>query len=224
LTNLERRFDQRETPAVLALEDGSLFRGRSIGAEGRSMGEVVFNTAITGYQEILTDPSYARQLVTLTYPHVGNTGVNDIDAEADRPFAAGLIVRDCPVVHSSWRAQSSLPEYLESNGIVAISDIDTRRLTRILRERGAQGGAIVAGAEADSESGEAAALETARSFPGMAGLDLAREVSAVEAYEWLEGGWSLDQSEWRSVPANPNSTILRLALLGNIHGGENLQP
>ena len=128
--------------AVLALEDGSVFLGRSIGVDGKTVGEVVFNTAMTGYQEILTDPSCARQIVTLTYPHIGNTGCNAEDEESSRPMAAGLIVRDCPRRHSSWRSQESLPEYLTRNGIVAISDIDTRRLTRILREKGAQGGAI----------------------------------------------------------------------------------
>jgi carbamoyl-phosphate synthase small subunit len=158
--------------AVLALEDGSVFMGRSIGAEGETVGEVVFNTAMSGYQEILTDPSYARQVVTLTYPHIGNTGCNPEDEESARPMAAGLIVRDCPRRHSNWRATESLPEYLQRNGIVAISDIDTRRLTRILREQGAQGGAILAGPAASSE----AAIDLARSFPGMKGMDLARKV------------------------------------------------
>jgi carbamoyl-phosphate synthase small subunit len=174
--------------AVLALEDGSVFLGRSIGATGTSVGEVVFNTAMTGYQEILTDPSYARQLVTLTYPHIGNTGCNPEDEEAPRPMAAGLIVRDCPRSHSNWRATESLPEYLARNGIVAIADIDTRRLTRILREKGAQGGAILAGDSADADK----ALEQARSFPGMKGLDLAREVTTDRAYTWTEGSWDLD--------------------------------
>jgi carbamoyl-phosphate synthase small subunit len=182
--------------AVLALEDGSVFLGRSIGADsaqvGAAVGEVVFNTAMTGYQEILTDPSYARQLVTLTYPHVGNTGCNPEDEESLRPMAAGLIVRDCPLVHSNWRARESLPEYLERNGILAIADIDTRRLTRILREKGAQGGAILTGVRVDPD----AAIEQARSFPGMQGLDLAREVTTAESYAWNQGTWDLDGTAW----------------------------
>ena len=182
--------------AVLALEDGSVFRGRSIGASSTTVGEVVFNTALTGYQEILTDPSYARQLVTFTCPHIGNTGCNSVDEESLRPMAAGLIVRDCPEVFSNWRAQESLPDYLRRHDIVAISDIDTRRLTRILREKGAQGGAIVAGSMVDEEK----ALELARSFPGMQGLDLAREVTVQTAYEWTEGSWDLDQEAWAVSP------------------------
>jgi carbamoyl-phosphate synthase small subunit len=178
--------------AVLALEDGSVFHGRSIGADGKTVGEVVFNTAMTGYQEILTDPSYARQLITLTYPHIGNTGCNPEDEESGQVVAAGLIVRDCPRRHSNWRATESLPEYLVRNGIVAISDIDTRRLTRILREKGAQGGAIIAGKSVDRE----AAVELARSFPGMKGMDLAREVTTGESYEWSEGSWDLDGCQW----------------------------
>ena len=181
--------------AVLALEDGSVFLGRSIGADGETVGEVVFNTAMTGYQEILTDPSYARQLITLTYPHIGNTGCNPEDEESVKPMAAGLIVRDCPRRHSNWRATESLPEYLVRNGIVAISDIDTRRLTRILREKGAQGGAIVTGKSADRE----AAIELARSFPGMKGMDLAREVTTREPYKWSEGSWDLDSCQWNEV-------------------------
>ena len=178
--------------AVLALEDGSVFLGRSIGADGQTIGEVVFNTAMTGYQEILTDPSYARQLVTLTYPHIGNTGCNPEDEESSRPMASGLIVRDCPDLHSSWRAREDLPQYLRRNNIVAISDIDTRRLTRILREKGAQGGAVVTGPSNDS----AAALDLARSFPGMKGMDLAREVTTGETYEWDQGSWNLDDAAW----------------------------
>lgn len=178
--------------AVLALEDGSVFLGRSIGAAGDSAGEVVFNTAMTGYQEILTDPSYARQLVTLTFPHIGNTGCNAEDEESLRPMAAGLIVRDCPRRHSSWRATESLPDYLVRNGIVAISDIDTRRLTRILREKGAQGGAIMAGEGCNAE----AALSLARAFPGMKGMDLAREVTTRKVYPWAEGSWDLDSCRW----------------------------
>ena len=182
--------------AVLALEDGSVFLGRSIGADsatvGAAVGEVVFNTAMSGYQEILTDPSYARQLVTLTYPHIGNTGCNPEDEESARPMAAGLIVRDCPARHSNWRARESLPEYLVRNGVVAIADIDTRRLTRILREKGAQGGAMLTGRSVEP----AAAIELARSFPGMQGMDLAREVTTREPYGWDEGSWILDSTSW----------------------------
>ncbi|MDT8321470.1 MAG: glutamine-hydrolyzing carbamoyl-phosphate synthase small subunit [Xanthomonadales bacterium] len=178
--------------AVLALADGSVFLGRSIGVAGEAVGEVVFNTAMTGYQEILTDPSYSGQLVTLTYPHIGNTGANEVDNETARPMAAGLIVRDCPARHSSWRATESLPDYLRRHGLVAIADIDTRRLTRILREQGAQGGALVAGEDIDSD----AAIESARSFPGMQGMDLASEVSTPEVYEWDQGSWDLDQLAW----------------------------
>ena len=181
-----------EVQAILALADGTIFYGRSIGAIGHSAGEVVFNTAMTGYQEILTDPSYARQMVTLTYPHIGNTGCTPQDEESRQVFAAGLIIRDCPLYHSSWRATESLPEYLERNGLIAIADIDTRKLTRILRESGAQGGAIVTGEEATAEQ----ALELARAFPGMEGLDLAREVTTSESYEWLEGSLELDEGVW----------------------------
>jgi len=181
-----------EVQAILALADGTIFHGRSIGAIGHSAGEVVFNTAMTGYQEILTDPSYARQMVTLTYPHIGNTGCTPQDEESRQVFAAGLIIRDCPLQHSNWRATESLPEYLERNGVVAISDIDTRKLTRILRESGAQGGAIVSGEEATVEQ----ALELARAFPGMEGLDLAKEVTTSDSYEWLEGSLELDEGTW----------------------------
>ncbi|MDT8388410.1 MAG: glutamine-hydrolyzing carbamoyl-phosphate synthase small subunit [Thiogranum sp.] len=175
------------TLAILALEDGSLFRGRSIGAPGLSVGEVVFNTAMTGYQEILTDPSYARQLVTLTYPHIGNTGVNIEDEESDKIQCAGLIIRDLPATYSSWRGQGSLDDYLKTHDTVGIADIDTRRLTRILREKGAQNGCLMAGDNIDEE----AALEAARAFPGLKGMDLAREVSTSSSYEWTQGGWSL---------------------------------
>ena len=175
-------------PALLALADGSVFRGLSIGADGITTGEVVFNTALTGYQEILTDPSYTRQIVTLTYPHIGNYGVNPEDVEADRPYAAGLVVRDVPRLHSSFRANQSLGEYLASHNIVAIADIDTRRLTRILREKGAQNGCIMAG-----RVDEAEALANARAFPGLAGMDLAQVVTTVEKYEWNEGEWQLGE-------------------------------
>jgi len=182
--------------AVLALEDGSVFLGRSIGADsdraGVAVGEVVFNTAMTGYQEILTDPSYARQLVTLTYSHIGNTGCNLEDEESLKPVAAGLIVRDCPRRHSNWRSRESLPDYLRRHDIVAIAEIDTRRLTRILREKGAQGGAIMTGGQIDPD----AAIRQARSFPGMQGMDLAREVTTGKAYSWNQGTWDLDRAAW----------------------------
>ena len=176
----------RAQPAILVLADGSVFRGRSIGADGITTGEVVFNTSLTGYQEILTDPSYSRQIVTLTYPHIGNTGVNAEDVEADRIHAAGLVVRDVPRLHSNFRAGQSLPDYLKSQNIVAIADIDTRRLTRVLREKGAQAGCIMAGSV-----DEAKALAAAHAFPGLAGMDLAKVVSAPAAYEWAETEWKL---------------------------------
>ncbi len=175
-------------PAILALEDGTLFHGLSIGADGLATGEVVFNTAMTGYQEILTDPSYCRQLITLTYPHIGNTGVNAEDEEATQIHASGLIIRDLPLKPSSWRQQESLEAYLERRGVVAIADIDTRKLTRILRDRGAQGGAIMAGEAVD----EAAALAAAREFGGLAGLDLAQVVSTPEPYTWRQSSWTLE--------------------------------
>ena len=174
-------------PALLALEDGSIFRGVAIGATGEAVGEVVFNTALTGYQEILTDPSYAEQMVTLTYPHIGNVGVNAEDAESDRVWAKGLIIRDMTMVVSSFRAQESLSDYLKRNNVVGIADIDTRRLTRILREKGAQNGCIVAGDNID----EAAALAAAKGFPGLNGMDLAKVVSVAETYSWMEGSWQL---------------------------------
>jgi carbamoyl-phosphate synthase small subunit len=177
--------------ALLALADGTIFRGRSIGAAGHAVGEVVFNTAITGYQEILTDPSYCRQIVTLTYPHIGNTGTNDEDVESVRVFAAGLVIRDLPLAHSNFRAQASLTDYLRREGVVAIADIDTRKLTRVLRDKGAQPGAILVGGDA----GEALAL--ARSFPGMAGLDLAKEVTVGSPYEWTESAWTLGEGYGR---------------------------
>lgn len=177
------------TPAILALADGSLFYGTAIGADGETSGEVVFNTAMTGYQEILTDPSYARQLVTLTYPHIGNTGVNEEDVESNRIQAAGLIIRDLPLMVSNWRSTGSLDEYLRSSNIVGIADIDTRRLTRILRDKGSQGGAIVAGANATAER----ALELARAFPGLQGMDLAKEVTCEKPYTWTQAEWQLGE-------------------------------
>jgi carbamoyl-phosphate synthase small subunit len=183
------RIQALSTPAILALADGSLFYGTAIGADGETSGEVVFNTAMTGYQEILTDPSYARQLVTLTYPHIGNTGVNEEDVESDRVQAAGLIIRDLPLVASNWRSTGSLDEYLRSNNIVGIADIDTRRLTRILRDKGSQSGAIVAGANATPER----ALELANAFPGLEGMDLAKVVTCEKPYKWTQGEWTLGE-------------------------------
>jgi carbamoyl-phosphate synthase small subunit len=184
-------------PAILALADGSLFHGQAVGADGVTAGEVVFNTAMTGYQEILTDPSYTGQLVTLTYPHIGNTGVTPHDAESGKPAAAGLIVRDVPRRPSNWRMQQSLPDYLQAHGIVAIAGIDTRRLTRILRESGAQGGAIVAGAGANAE----AALAAARAAPSLKGLDLAKVVSTPTELSWTEGEYVLDDSRFEAPDA-----------------------
>ena len=172
--------------AVLVLADGTVFQGRSIGARGMAVGEVVFNTAMTGYQEILTDPSYFRQIVTLTYPHIGNTGVNGEDWESDRVYAAGLVVRDLPRLHSSWRSPQALDSFLKEQNVVAIADIDTRRLTRLLRSQGAQNGCLMAG-EANAEL----ALSKARDFPGLAGMDLAKVVTAQNPYEWSEGRWEL---------------------------------
>ena len=169
--------------AILALEDGSVFRGISVGAPGVTTGEVVFNTAMTGYQEILSDPSYSRQIVTLTYPHVGNTGATPEDLESPGIAAAGLVIRDLPRVHSSWRATESLESFLISGKIVAIADIDTRRLTRLLREKGAQAGCIMTGADAD----EGEALQAAREFPGLKGMDLARVVTTPQSYQWNDG-------------------------------------
>ncbi|MGD8827707.1 MAG: glutamine-hydrolyzing carbamoyl-phosphate synthase small subunit [Gammaproteobacteria bacterium] len=183
------------TKAILALEDGSIFRGQSIGAEGTTTGEVVFNTAMSGYQEILTDPSYSRQLVTLTYPHIGNVGVNAMDSESTSVQSAGLIVRDLPTRPSNWRSEQDLPAYLRAQGVVAIADIDTRRLTRLLREKGAQNGCIMTG-----EPDEAEAVEAARAFPGLKGMDLARVVSCKSAYEWQEGTWQLDSNAARPAP------------------------
>lgn len=170
-------------PAVLALADGTIFRGQSIGAKGNTTGEVVFNTALTGYQEILTDPSYARQIVTLTYPHIGNTGTTPEDLEAAQIYPAGLVIRDLPLVASSWRANESLNEFLERGKVVAIAGIDTRKLTRILRERGAQAGCIMTGDKVDAN----AAVKAAGKFPGLKGMDLAKVVSAKRAYQWNEG-------------------------------------
>jgi carbamoyl-phosphate synthase small subunit len=175
------------TPAILALEDGSIFRGVAIGATGQSTGEVVFNTSMTGYQEILTDPSYAHQIVTLTYPHIGNTGTNSEDEESAHIWSAGLVIRDLPLMASNWRNIQPLDEYLIANNVVAIADIDTRRLTRILREKGAQSGCIMAGDDID----EAAALAAAKGFAGLKGMDLAKQVTVAEAYDWTGSTWDL---------------------------------
>jgi carbamoyl-phosphate synthase small subunit len=178
------------TPAVLALEDGTVFHGRSIGAKGNTTGEVVFNTAMTGYQEILTDPSYCRQIVTLTYPHIGNTGTNPEDLESAAIYAAGLVIRDLPALHSSWRSSESLEEFLQKGKVVAIADIDTRRLTRILREKGALAGCIMTGEKAAAT----AAMHLAKKFPGLKGMDLAKVVSTKRVYQWNEGtNWGLEQ-------------------------------
>lgn len=178
--------------ALLVLEDGTEFKGSSIGAEGISVGEVVFNTSITGYQEILTDPSYASQLVTLTYPHIGNVGITDEDSESRSVFCAGLIIKNLPRLHNNWRAQQSLPEFLKQNNVVAISDIDTRKLTRLLRTHGAQNGCLMAGKSIDPELGR----QKASAFPGLGGMDLAKVVSTREAYQWNSGQndgiWQLD--------------------------------
>ncbi len=182
--------------AVLVLADGTVFRGRSIGARGRSAGEVVFNTAMTGYQEILTDPSYCRQIVTLTYPHIGNTGVNSEDEESSKVHVAGLVVRDLPVLHSNFRSESGLQQYLDKNRIVAIADIDTRKLTRLLREKGAQNGCLMAG-DVNAEK----ALSEAKAFAGLAGMDLAKVVTTDRPYEWTGGKWELGKGHTSAVDA-----------------------
>ncbi len=187
--------------AILVLRDGTIFRGTSIGADGMTVGEVVFNTAITGYQEILTDPSYCRQIVTLTYPHIGNYGANPEDVESHKVFAAGLVIRDLAVLPSSWRKRWTLPEYLKREKVVAIADIDTRRLTRILRDKGAQDGCIMAG-----KVDERAALEAIRGFPGLVGMDLAKVVSCDEPYAWEESTWRLGQGYGRL--ANPRFHVV----------------
>jgi carbamoyl-phosphate synthase small subunit len=174
--------------AVLALADGTIFRGAAIGADGQSVGEVVFNTALTGYQEILTDPSYAEQIVTLTYPHIGNVGVNDEDQESKRIWAAGLVIRDLPLLVSNFRSEQGLDQYLSDRGIVGIADIDTRKLTRILRETGSQSGCIIAG-----DIDEKKAVEAAKQFPGLKGMDLAKQVTTTDSYQWQQTSWQLGQ-------------------------------
>ncbi len=186
-------------PALLALEDGTLFWGESIGIEGQTVGEVVFNTAMTGYQEILTDPSYYKQIVTLTYPHIGNTGTNAEDEESGHVFTSGLVIRDLPLLMSNWRSELPLDQYLRKNKVVGIADIDTRRLTRILREKGAQNGCIMAGEHIDANT----ALAAARGFPGLKGMDLAKEVSTHQPYEWAQASWSLE----RGLPGHPDAPI-----------------
>lgn len=185
-------------PAILALADGSIFRGEAIGADGQTVGEVVFNTAMTGYQEILTDPSYAQQIVTLTYPHIGNTGTTPEDAESDRVWSAGLVIRDLPLLASNWRNKQSLPDYLKANNVVAIAGIDTRRLTRILREKGAQNGCILAGDNITEE----AAIAAARGFPGLKGMDLAKVVSTQNSYEWRSSVWNLKTDSHPTIEAS----------------------
>lgn len=185
-------------PAILALADGSIFRGEAIGADGQTVGEVVFNTAMTGYQEILTDPSYAQQIVTLTYPHIGNTGTTPEDAESDRVWSAGLVIRDLPLIASNWRNTMSLSDYLKANNVVAIAGIDTRRLTRILREKGAQNGCIMAGDNISEE----AAIAAAQGFPGLKGMDLAKVVSTKEKYEWRSTVWDLKTDSHATIEAS----------------------
>lgn len=185
-------------PAILALADGSIFRGEAIGADGQTVGEVVFNTAMTGYQEILTDPSYAQQIVTLTYPHIGNTGTTPEDAESNRVWSAGLVIRDLPLVASNWRNTMSLSDYLKANNVVAIAGIDTRRLTRILREKGAQNGCIMAGDNISEE----AAIAAAQGFPGLKGMDLAKVVSTKEKYEWHSTVWDLKTDSHATIEAS----------------------
>ncbi len=192
---------QNSNKAALVLADGTTFHGRSIGAQGAAVGEVVFNTAMTGYQEILTDPSYCRQIVTLTYPHIGNTGVNEEDQESPKVYAEGLIVRDVPRLLSNWRSQDDLVSYLKKNSIVGIADLDTRKLTRILREKGAQGGCVVAGEVNVDE-----ALKKAKTFPGLGGMDLAKVVSTKQPYEWNEGAWELGKG-YRSID-NPRFHVV----------------
>ena len=176
-------------PALLVLEDGTVFNGISIGADGCSVGEVVFNTAMTGYQEILSDPSYAKQIITLTYPHIGNVGTNDEDDESVGIFASGLVIRDVPLLASNWRSQRTLSEYLTAHNVVAIADIDTRKLTRLLRDKGAQRGCIMASDDLSAETATAAI----NAFPGLKGMDLAKEVTVAEAYQWTESVWDLQQ-------------------------------
>ena len=198
--------------AILALEDGTIFRGSAIGADGDTVGEIVFNTAMTGYQEILTDPSYARQIVTLTYPHIGNTGITAEDEESGAIHAAGLVIRDLPLVASSWRSEQNLSDYLSANGCVAIADIDTRKLTRILRDKGAQGACIMAGDDPDPEL----ALARARGFEGLVGMDLAREVTTGQPYNWDEGTWQWGDQRKPAPAAHFSVVALDFGIKRNI--------
>ena len=186
--------------AVLALEDGSIFRGTAIGAEGSSSGEVVFNTSMTGYQEILTDPSYAKQIITLTYPHIGNTGTNEEDNESPRVWASGLVIRDLPRLASNWRSEQTLDEFLKQRGVVAIAEIDTRRLTRLLRQKGALNGCLLSGSALEA-AGEGEALQLAKAFPGLKGMDLAKVVTTTESYVWSEGVWNLGTGYTKATPS-----------------------
>ena len=190
-------ISQTRREAVLALADGTIFRGVAIGADGLSVGEVVFNTALTGYQEILTDPSYARQIVTLTYPHIGNVGVNQEDQESDSIWAAGLVIRDLPLLASNFRSEQNLDQYLKGKGILGIADIDTRKLTRILRETGAQSGCIMAGNVSDEQ-----ALAAAKEFAGLKGMDLAKEVTTATSYQWSEHSWELGVGHKSQEPSS----------------------
>jgi carbamoyl-phosphate synthase small subunit len=186
--------------AVLALEDGSIFRGVALGAEGSASGEVVFNTSMTGYQEILTDPSYAQQIVTLTYPHIGSTGTNDEDNESDGVWATGLVIRDLPLIASNWRSEQTLQDFLVERNVVAIAEIDTRRLTRVLRDKGPLNGCIVSGAALEN-MGEGGAVDKAKEFPGLKGMDLAKVVSTKVQYPWTEGVWDLVNGHSKDVPS-----------------------
>ncbi len=194
-------------PAILALEDGTVFYGKAIGALGETVGEVVFNTSMTGYQEILTDPSYKEQIVTLTYPHIGNVGTNSGDEESDAIMAKGLVIRDLPRLMSSWRGEMSLSDYLKKYNIVAIADIDTRKLTRLLRDKGAQSGAIVAIDGKKTELDESAAVALAKDFPGLKGMDLAKVVTTQTPYEWTEGTWSLDTNSTETIAELPYHVV-----------------
>jgi carbamoyl-phosphate synthase small subunit len=199
-------------PALLALEDGSVFHGTSVGVDGQTVGEVVFNTAITGYQEILTDPSYARQIVTLTYSHIGNTGTNPEDVESDAVWAAGMVIRDLPLLASSWRMTGTLSEFLAHENVVAIAEIDTRRLTRLIREKGALAGCIVTGASIDVE----AAIAAAREFPGLQGMDLAKEVTCATQRTWTEGRWRLGEGYRDEQPGGKQVVAMDFGIKRNI--------
>ena len=199
-----------DKPAVLALADGTVFHGRSVGADGKAVGEVVFNTAMTGYQEILTDPSYAQQIVTLTYPHIGNTGTNSADAESSAVHAAGLIIRDLPLVASNFRSEQNLSDYLVANNTVCIADIDTRKLTRIIREKGAQSGCILTGDAADE------AIAAAKAFPGLKGVDLAKVVTTSSTYDWSEPTWQLGAEAPKRPEAHYHVVALDFGVKRNI--------